>query len=229
MSNVTVSIATSSTIGSFGAIADLSNAKAENRTFHYVGTAGAVIPIQGAPTNATTYMTEVYSFVVPPNGRHSWTMNDRSLYYRSGLNSGTGGGNLYCSYGEEQPATGPAGPITFGQESSNARVSTTDATATKLIGYTPAGDGAYTISAVITGVQETNELSYSARVLATFKKTGGTVTAEAITIEENTASLNPGTITQTVVGGEARINVVGIAATNINWVGHAAIQNEPAF
>lgn len=194
---VAITVATSSTPG---ASADVSGLDAELRKFVYTGTAGDVVLVQGSNDNAT------WATIFPlTSAAAEYSVNDRSLYYRTTRSSGTTAGVLYVS--------GQVADV--GQQISGS-VSTTGATATEIYGETFTANGGNSYDVMISGLKD-DETLFVATLLGGCVRAGGTLSALTPTIVEITGSLNPGTLTMTAAADRCSINVVGVTTTNINW------------
>lgn len=223
MSNVsrTIQVRTDSTPG---ASQDCSVMKAEGRTFIHVGVAADVVQIQVSNDDTNYHPLGNVAGV-----SDILTTNHRFLHTRSKLLAGSGGGSLILSGAEETTTPGPAGAPALGATTLTGTASTTDATATTIASFTPGGDGGFSVFGHLIGVKD-DETVYSAIVAASWKRVAGTLTAIALEkVSETTSSLDPGDATATAVAGAARINVVGIAATNINWSFTGVLTTRDAF
>lgn len=224
MSNIIRTI-TVPTTSSPGAAQDCSPMRADGRTFVHVGAAAAdVVEIQ--ISNDNTNFAKLGNVAGLTD---KLTCHDRFQYVRAKLLAGTGGGSLVLAGGEETTAPGPAGAPTLGSVSLTGTTSTSDATATRILGFTPGGDGGFSVFGHLIGLKD-DETLYTLVLLASWKRTGGTLTAIGLNkVSEIVSSLDVGDATATASAGEARLNVVGIAATNINWTFYGVLLARDAF
>lgn len=220
MSNLSRTIAVPTTAGSSGASQDCSTMSGAPRTFIFVGTAGDEIDIEVANTDDSAKFVKLATI----NGaKGHLTVTGRWKFVRCTRVSGTTSASLELSGAEETNQTGPAGPVTFGAVGLTGTASTTDATATQIISFTPGDNGVYSMLVHLVGKKDDGS-AYAGYFIALWKKVSGTLSAIGVTaVGEATSDLDPGTATATAAAGVAKFNVVGLAATNITWSAYGAL------
>lgn len=219
MGNLTRTIAVPTTVGSTGASQDCTTMRGD-RCLIYKGTTGDLIELY-VSNDDTNYIKLPSQDIAGASAIKQ--IPEKFGYIKAKRVKGTAAASLVLIGAEETHTTGPAGPPALGNSSLSGSASTTDTTVTTLLSFTPGANGTYSVIAHVVGTKDDGS-AYSGLWQAVWKRVSGTLSAVGIrAISEETSNLDSGACTATVAGGVAKLNVVGITATNIAWTGQGTL------
>ena len=205
MANQGKSITVPSTEGQSGASRDVSELKADSRTFLYTGPAGSIVDLEAS--NDGTNWCVVHSFGLT---KETIVLNNRALFYRATRRQGAGAASLTCAGGEEATVPGPQGPAGFGGSALEGSTETNDDEPKTIATYTPGFDGGFSFLGSITSVRTSNNAPQTMPWILTARRVAGTVTLVGSLTSLSFSLWGECAFTATVEGGVIKWKVTGV-------------------